>query len=974
MNQTKRFAPDLVDRKLALRFGAVVLVLILTAVGVASYLFAQHQTLEEDRLAHTIAVVLAESASRVNFSGKHHTRMFVEETLLQAPELAYISIEDRNGRIIAHSDPSKNDQTVNPESVEQIKRALAKFEPDVRERWIDGLPVKETLAPFSEGFDQETKGVLRIGVRVAETRRAQFSTLYHLLLLVACLTGAAMLVVYQLSRRVGAQVRALAGQLQGILDHAPLGVAIEDRHGRILAQGVEFRRLVGAGEAPAKKTESESLRQALSRRLPEEASNAFGTMDREVLEEGAYIERVLDFGPAFARIHWRLAMFPIGKDETGAATGACLLVTDVTARKRAEEALFESEARYRTLVENIPGAAYRREIEPPCPFVHVSSGVAALTGRPREAFLKRTFFFCEITFEEDIAKIQQEVARCIERRTPYHLEYRIRHAKGETRWIGEMGRALYDEQGKPLFLDGVMLDVTAAKEAELALRESENKFRTFFERSPIGLVLLDKRHCVLDCNKAFAELFGSRRENYLGLNLLEAMLEPRVKEAFLDCIKNGEGWYEGPYASFLTGKQLTLRLRTAIVDQRLLLGMLEDFTERKASEDALRRAKEAAEAGAKAKTEFLANMSHEIRTPLNGVLGMLQLLGRTSLDQKQTLFVETALSAGGSLLRIISDILDLSKIESGKFDVEERNFDLLDVFQVVTTAFHEQLASKNIALSHVIEPGAPTLLLGDELRLRQILFNLVGNSVKFTDAGSISLSASCLEKSDISDLTRLKFVIADTGVGIPKNKLAAIFEPFTQADGSYTRRHQGAGLGLAIVKRLIGLLGGELHIESEPGKGTSVSFELPLRRRREQPSALAVSARRISSPTRSGQRVLVVEDEAVNRLAAKMMLDELGCATTLAVDGAEAMKHCETIRFDLVLMDVQMPVLDGLQTTARLREFETRKGLSPTPIVAMTAHAMQGDRERFLAAGMDEYLSKPIQYEQLEEVLSRFSA
>ncbi len=394
-----------------------------------------------------------------------------------------------------------------------------------------------------------------------------------------------------------------------------------------------------------------------------------------------------------------------------------------------------------------------------------------------------------------------------------------------------------------------------------------------------------------------------------------------------------------------------------------------DITQLKDAEKALTVAKDHAEAANRAKSEFLANMSHEIRTPLTGMIGMLQLIkankGLTDVD----VYAEMGIRAGNRLTNLLGDILDLSRIEAGRLPIARKPFALANIFTALAETFSPMNFSKSLPLVINATTDVPTDVVGDEVRVRQILFNLVGNAMKFTDQGEVRVEISTLQPHP-SGLARLLFIVSDTGLGIPDENIGQICAPFTQVSEDFTRSQQGAGLGLAIARKLIRAMGGTLTFDSTEGQGTSVYLVLPFR----IPERAAIPLAATPVPREGNvvsRHLLLVEDDEICRVSARLTLEKMGHHVVTAVNGAEALDALRTIAFDCVLMDIQMDVMDGVEATRRIRSGNSGVLDAQVPIIAMTAFAMTGDREKFLEAGMNDYIAKPVHHEELKTALAR---
>ncbi|GIV19895.1 MAG: hypothetical protein KatS3mg023_1646 [Armatimonadota bacterium] len=403
--------------------------------------------------------------------------------------------------------------------------------------------------------------------------------------------------------------------------------------------------------------------------------------------------------------------------------------------------------------------------------------------------------------------------------------------------------------------------------------------------------------------------------------------------------------------------------------------MVETLAEMNAQlQDALAEATrlaEVAESASRAKSEFLANMSHEIRTPMNGIIGMLDLLADTPLGAEQREYLSLIRGSANTLMGIINDILDLSKIESGRMMLHPEPFDPVQMVEEVAALFVSSAKDKGLEMYTHIAPDTPRAVVGDALRIRQILNNLVNNAVKFTEQGSITIALEYLGETDTGDgrQAKLRISVSDTGIGIAPESLSRIFEEFTQADGSITRKYGGTGLGLAISKKLVEMMGGQMGVQSELGRGSTfwVHLTLPIAEEVYQSKDSTLS----TFPRFTHCYVLLAEDNEVNRLVAVKMLESLGCSVDVAVNGAEAVQKALTGEYDIILMDVQMPEMDGYEATRRIREAERATG-EHRIIIAMTAHSMESDRRACLETGMDDYLSKPVKRDRLAEMLAKW--
>ncbi len=771
------------------------------------------------------------------------------------------------------------------------------------------------------------------------------------------------------------------------------------------------------------------------------------------------------------------------------------------------KALCKSESWYRELFENVSDIIYTTDLE--ANFVSLNRAAEQITGYRREEALKMNLL--QIVVPGQRSKVKEIIDRARLGDLPAIQELDIIARDGRDLTL-DVSMKLLIRDGRPIGALGIARDVTARKAAEQALRQAEHKYRTIFENAVEGIYQSSLEGRLISCNPAMARIFGYASpaefmEDVTDPNT-QVYVDPGRRAEFVKLLQE-----QGTISEFESqvyrkdGSVIwTSETARAVYDQQGGLvcfeGFLEDVTQRKRAEEELCRTRDLAEAASRAKGEFLANVSHEIRTPMNAIIGMTELLLESRLDSEQREYLETIRNSADSLLMLLNDILDLSKVEAGRLELHPIDFSLRESLSTTLSLLALRAHQKGLELGCNILPDVPDCLHGDPERLRQIVINLVGNAIKFTDKGEVIVHI----ESEILDPSRatLHFRITDTGIGIPPEKLEVIFDAFVQADGSTTRRFGGTGLGLAISSKLVELMGGEIWAESATGKGSCFHFTASFGiqpgslSRKAYPEELrdkrilivdsndvsrrilqamvlnwwmrpkvvsdggaaigalneargtgkpfdlvimdgmitGMDAREVAGEMKSdldlrstpvvvltpanrpdyakscqeagveacltkpvkqaellktitnllsgrsapklslpecvkigkGMHVLLVEDNQVNRQIAARMLEARGHAVRSAASGKQALEILEKEHFDVVFMDVQMPEMDGFETTAAIRQREKSTG-GRIPVIAMTAHTMKGDKERCLNAGMDDYISKPIRPQILDEKL-----
>ncbi|MFO0705944.1 MAG: ATP-binding protein [Nitrospira sp.] len=527
-------------------------------------------------------------------------------------------------------------------------------------------------------------------------------------------------------------------------------------------------------------------------------------------------------------------------------------------------------------------------------------------------------------------------------------------------------------------------------QARRALEANEARLRKMVDIALDAVITIDGRGIVTGWNPQAERIFGWTSQEALGHSLTTTIIPPQYRDAHERGLRQFFKTGHGPVlnkrieivALHRSGREFPVELAITPVhldDQTIFSAFLRDITDRKQAENELRRTQAAAESSNRAKTEFLANMSHELRTPLNAIIGTSDLLLKTSLTPDQRQCALMSQRASQALLRLVNDVLDMAKIEAGTLRIERAPFDLKDLLDRISRLVGLRQQGKAVDLSFIVERDVPTQLVGDGLRLQQILLNLVGNALKFTEHGSITLAVSPAQAEN--GQARLQFTVRDTGIGIPVERLEHIFERFTQVDSGDTRKYGGAGLGLSICKQLVELMGGTIQVSSEVGVGTTfratIPFSLATPDDASVPAADApVVAATVDAPrsTEVPLTILLVDDSSETGQLASLYLKSTPHRLSLAPDGPSAIQQCQTRRFHLVFLDLQMPGMDGYTTVAAIRAWERTQGAPPMPIVALTADVLGQARERSLQAGCTGFIGKPFSQEAFLQAIRRHSS
>ncbi|WP_309627868.1 ATP-binding protein [Brevundimonas sp.] len=602
-----------------------------------------------------------------------------------------------------------------------------------------------------------------------------------------------------------------------------------------------------------------------------------------------------------------------------------------------------------------------------------SDEVFSLFGLPVDAFGASYSTFLDRIHPDDRGTVEETVRRAAEDSAAYELDYRILRPDGEIRFVHESGEVERDRAGGPLRMRGIVQDVTRSRAVERSATRNQDMLTGMFQISPEAIIVASQEGRVVIFSAGAEAVFGYAAHEIVGESIEWLMPErfranhgelvARFSAGQRDSLQMAQ---RAPVHGLRKdGVEIPIKASLARIvagGETLFTIIVRDLTERHQIEARLIEAREHAEQANRAKSEFLANMSHELRTPLNGILGVAESLAIDTAEPRKKEMVELIATSARALEALLTDILDLAQIEAGRMDIQHQPFDLETMVRSVSALFGASAMSKGLAFELDLPGEACARFMGDEKRLRQVLNNLLSNAVKFTDAGHVKLT---LEVVEIVGSPGVRFAVEDTGIGFDNAAKVRLFNRFEQADGSITRRFGGTGLGLSICKVLVELMGGTIRVESRPGEGATFIFEVPLALAGMVSASPEQGATFVVASAERRLRILLAEDHPANRRVVEFMLEPLGVDLLSVENGELAVAEAAAGSFDLILMDMQMPVMDGLEAIRRIRERERDEGLDRARICMLTANALPQFKGIAEEAGADDFLTKPISAQAL---------
>lgn len=766
-------------------------------------------------------------------------------------------------------------------------------------------------------------------------------------------------------RQLFRDIQRSESRLRAVVDTAVDGIIMIEGNGSIVAFNPAAERLLGwtAQEVIGRNVNTlmpAPYRQAHDGYLQHHLATGHTT----VIGAGREVQALHKDGTV---IDVRLAVGRVAQSDKPLFVG---FLTDIRQRKLMESSLQRSEEQHRTLISNIPGVTFRRSAQALWQPLFLSAPVEVLTGWSAEALLAQTQHMEQLLVDADLAHLRRTVAQALEAGVSYTCEYRLRHRDGSLRWVAESGRGVYDTQGQVRWIDGVLIDQTEAK-----ARHAEFAGTVAAINRAMAVVEYSLDGHVLQANAHFLRMFGYTLDEVQGQHL--RMFRPTTPaiqaqdDAIWEALQQGQHVSVECEACAKDGSPLWVNTSfSPILDASgqpvRITQLVTDITASRTLSQALQAAKDKAEAAAAARSTFLANMSHEIRTPMNAIIGFSEALLDTPLRPTQQRYVETVYRSARSMLRLLNDILDTAKLDKGAVSLEVADFAVADVCHLVIGTQRIQAEKKGLQLLLDIHPNVPLYLQGDALRIQQIVTNLLGNAVKFTEQGHVRLAVAY-------DNGSLQLSIQDTGIGIEAQQLEHIFAPFAQADVSTTRRFGGTGLGTTISRQLAQLMGGQIQVHSTPGQGTEFRVTLPL-----APGHAPRPAEAEAPVALPALQILAADDVPQNLELLQVVMQRHGHQVHLARNGREAVQQRQRHDFDVILMDLQMPEMDGFEAAHAIRAWEAEQGAAQVPIIALSASVLEQDRRASGAAGMDGFATKPLEpgklLQEMAQVLQRRAA
>lgn len=749
--------------------------------------------------------------------------------------------------------------------------------------------------------------------------------------------------------------------LRTLIDNLPVSVYVKDIEGRkILANKTDLRYM-------GLNSEEEALGKTDFDIYPAEVAESFYSSDQKVLQTGVSIldqEEYLTHGQGGH--HWLLTSKVPFQDDKGKKLGILGIGRDITEWKKMQQELANSEERFRTLTETTSAAVFIFQGER---YLYLNPASEKLTGYKAEEL--KQMHFRDLVHPDHREWIQKLINRAPLPEKTRQFEFKIITRDGSQKWINySTGLTCY--QGQMVAI-GTCFDITERKIAEEALGRSELRYRKIFENSNTGILQFYPRGEVINANNAFAQMLGYETAADIlaeKTGIYQKLFAHQADQIRFfrqmeqkDFIRNFE--FE---AQQVNGKKIWVMVnawknQTQKDQATLIEGFFLDITDRMLALE-YQNEMEIARKSSETKNQFLANMSHEIRTPVTGIMGMTEVLFKTPLSNRQKEYLTTIEESSQKLLEIINEILDISKIEAGKMELRPESFNLEEMLNSLQNMFGPFASKRNLALNFELMKDIPQWFRGDKKRIEQILINLISNALKFTHQGQVQLSISCSQVNN--NQHQLHFEVRDTGIGIKPSDQARLFRKFSQLDNSLTRVTEGTGLGLFICRELVKLMGGEIHVKSHPGQGSTFWFSIVLEAAsRENKTELL----NLNKPEPfNNLHILVVDDKLVNRKVLALLLEGEGCKVDLASNGLEALEKYDPLRHQMVFMDIMMPVMDGVSAMKELH----KKYPNMAPIVALTANAMEGDAQNYLASGFHDYLAKPVTRKDLQKMLQKW--